>query len=620
MRSKIFKMGVLLAITLIGIHSARAADPQPYGMDWASTGDGNIDDTLKATSELEALRGTAPVSPFGLIARARGDVDRLRTVLDSFGYYEARVTISIEDRGLNDGGLGDELTAFPKERKARVSVKIDLNDLYRLRRIEIDGDVPQSAQGVLQLTSGAPAVAANVLEAGNRLLNHLQELGFAFAKVDPPIAYEDPTEPILDLRFHVETGPRASISDIRIEGLKRLHEKVVRERIALRKGQTFSPSAIERARRDLLNLGPIGSINVQLATQVDELGRVPVTFQVRERPRHAVTVNAAYSNDLGGSAGVSWTDRNVLGNAEQLALSARAINFAGGTATTGVGYDTSAKFTRPDFLRRDQSLQVTLGAIKQTLQAYNQTARTGSLTLTRKLSSVWTASVNVTAADEQILQDGKNHNYSLLGFPLVLTYDSTHLSSPLDDPLHGARATFSVAPTQARGRPNATFIISQIKAATYFDIGKFLSSNPGRSVLALRGFAGVAQGAGALSLPPDQRFYAGGSETIRGYRYQAVGPTFPDSGYPTGGTAITAGSAEFRQRYSRSWGAAVFIDGGQASASLKLVPNEIRVGVGAGIRYYTPIGPIRVDLALPTRHYSKHTDSFEIYIGLGQAF
>jgi len=67
-------------------------------------------------------------------------------------------------------------------------------------------------------------------------------------------------------------------------------------------------------------------------------------------------------------------------------------------------------------------------------------------------------------------------------------------------------------------------------------------------------------------------------------------------------------------------GAAIFIDGGQASASLKLVPNEIRVGVGAGIRYYTPIGPIRLDFAVPTRRYSKHTDRFEIYIGLGQAF
>jgi len=620
MRSKLFRIGALVAISLCGTNMTRAADPQPYGMDWASTDNGNIDDTLRATSELEALRVAAPVSPFGLIARARGDVDRLRTVLDSFGYYQARVTISIEGRGLNDGGLGDDLTGFPKDRKARVSVKVDLNDLYRLRRIEIDGEVPKSAQEVLALKTGAPAVAANVLEAGNRLLNHLQELGFAFAKVDPPVAYEDKTEPVLDVSFHVETGPRARISDIRIEGLKRLHEKLVRGRIALHKGQPFSPSAIERARRDLLNLGPIGSISVQLATQVDASGEVPVTFQVRERPRHAVTINAAYSSDLGGSGGVSWTDRNVFGNAEQLALSARAINFGGGTATTGVGYDTSAKFTQPDFLRRDQSLQVTLSAIKQSLQAYDQTAHTGSLTLTRKLSSVWAASVSVTASDEQILQDGKSHNYSLIGLPVVLSYDSTHLSSPLDDPLHGARATISVAPTEALGRPNAIFIISQIKAATYLDIGKLLSSSPGRSVLALRGFAGIAQGAGALSLPPDQRFYAGGSETIRGYRYQAVGPTFPDTGYPTGGTAIAAGSAEFRQRYGRNLGAAIFIDGGQASASLKLVPNEIRVGVGAGIRYYTPIGPIRLDFAVPTRRYSKHTDRFEIYIGLGQAF
>jgi len=108
-------------------------------------------------------------------------------------------------------------------------------------------------------------------------------------------------------------------------------------------------SAIEAARRDLLGLGPFGAISIQVGTALDPTGGVPITFTFRERLRHAVGVNSAYSTDLGGSAGVTWSDRNVFGNAEQLNIAASVINL-GGSATTGVGYDTSVKFTIPCLL------------------------------------------------------------------------------------------------------------------------------------------------------------------------------------------------------------------------------------------------------------------------------
>ncbi len=91
-------------------------------------------------------------------------------------------------------------------------------------------------------------------------------------------------------------------------------------------------------------------------------------------------------------------------NAEQLSFAASVINL-GGSDTTGVGYDTNAKYLIPDFGRRDQSLQFELRAIKQSLQAYDLTAHTTGVTLTRKLSSSWTASVGGTTADEQVTQE-----------------------------------------------------------------------------------------------------------------------------------------------------------------------------------------------------------------------
>ena len=637
---------IALALLMLGAsQNAVAADPQPYKVDIASTGHAPMDEALRATSELVSLRSTAPVSPLGLMARARGEHDRLKTVLESFGYYQGTVAITVEGLALNTAGLADTLIALPKKTDAKIAIGFGLGPLYHLRKVTVEGAIPDAARGAFSLKSGSPAVAADVLSAGASLLTALQEGGYAFAKVDPPVAYEDHTDPVLDVIFHVDAGARMTVGAILFRGLKRVHERLVRRRLTLHSGQQYSPAAIEAARHDLLTLGPFASISVQLGSVADAGGGVPVTFVFSERARHAVNLTSAYSTDLGGSGGVTWTDRNVFGNAEQLAIAANIINL-GGAATTGLGYDTSAKLTFPEYGHRDQSLQLSVEAIKQSLQAYNQKAVTTGVTVNRKLDAVWNASVGVAASEEQILQESVNYNYTLVAVPLVLSYDSTNLSSPLDDPVHGMRNSLNVTPTRSLGRPSASFIVSQIKLAAYVDVHALGLTDPGRTVIALRALAGVAQGASEFSLPPDQRFYGGGSATIRGYQYQAVGPRFPD-GTPEGGTAIAAGTIELRQRFGKNFGAAFFADAGQvrgyctvdvppppplgASAHTAVTRcTDFRVGVGAGIRYYTPIGPIRFDVAVPTHHYAPlpvvaggyntQNSNFEIYIGLGQAF
>ncbi len=620
-----------------------AADPQPYKVEIATTGNSDLDSTLKATSDLQALRSSAPVSPFGLIARARSDVDRLTTAAESFGYYQCRIVIRINGIQLGDPRLADALSALGKGQTAQVAISLTLGPVYTLRKIDIEGEIPAAlnARDTLGLRPGQPALAANVLAGASRLLSMLQEHGYAFAKVAPPVAYEAAEAPVLDLTFHVETGAQVNIGDIRIEGLQRIHESLLRKRLLLHTGDRFNPATIERARKDLLALNVFGQVSVQIGTEPDEGGGVPITFKIRERLRHAVSLNAAFSSDLGGSGGATWTDRNVFGNAEQLSIAASVINL-GGSDATGSGYDTSVKYLIPEFGHRDQTLQFAFTALKQSLLTYDQTSRTASVTLARKLSSVWSASAGFSTTDDHISQGGEIFNYTLVALPLNVAYDSTDLASPLDDPRHGYRASVSLTPTLAIGHPSSTFLITQVKAAKYFDLDWLFHEDPGRTVLALRALAGQALGAGEFSLPPDQRFYGGGSGTIRGYAYQAVGPLFPTppaintqssayksaealAGYPIGGTAITAGSVELRQRFGAAWGAAAFIDAGQASAKLQFLPDELRVGFGVGLRFYTPIGPVRADVAIPTQrgasNVSTHDDgAFQVYIGLGQAF
>ena len=95
-------------------------------------------------------------------------------------------------------------------------------------------------------------------------------------------------------------------------------------------------------------------------------------------------------------------------------------------------------------------------------------------------------------------------------------------------------------------------------------------------------------------------------------------PPFHD-GKPQGGTGVDVGSVEFRQRFGESWGAVAFVDAGQVGTTGVPFNGNASVGAGAGVRYYTAIGPIRADVAVPLTHQPKE-DAFELYLGLGQSF
>jgi translocation and assembly module TamA len=379
----------------------------------------------------------------------------------------------------------------------------------------------------------------------------------------------------------------------------------------------------------------------------DAEGRVPITFAFSEAKSHTFGVSAAYSSDLGGSGGVNWSDHNLLGGAQQLSFSATAINL-GGTASTGIGYDTKLAYTVPDFYHRDQSLELSIEALRQELQAYAENGQIASAILSRKLSSVWAISGGLSYEHEVVGQPGATcppppgtkpvevsgisvcpfsqiRTYELVLIPLAGRYDSTDLGSPLDDPTHGFRFTLNFTPTFSYGQFGTPFLVTQGTASTYFDVHKLFPSDPtGRTVIAARAMGGVAEGALWYNLPPDQRFYAGGSGTIRGYRYQSVGPQFlytngTQTGIPEGGTTLSVGNLELRQRVGTNFGFVVFVDGGGISQSPIPFSGGYRIGVGAGMRYYTSIGPIRFDFAVPTRR-GPADDRFEVYIGLGQAF
>jgi translocation and assembly module TamA len=480
----------------------------------------------------------------------------------------------------------------------------------------------------------------------------LGEDGYAFAKVDPPHAKENFSHHVLNVSIHVTPGGRYQLGEIRLQGLKTINESYVRRRLLLHSGDQYRASAIEAARRDLLAVGVFTQVSVTLDPAPDATGRIPVTFKFRERKPRTVGFTAAYSSDLGASVGVNWVKREITGNADSVTLSADVLNLGGGSASDGIGYDVNGKYLLPDWKIRDQSLQVNLGVLKQSLDAYDQKAVLTGVSVIRKLSQVWSISAGFAAEREQIIQEAPpdatesaavgctanialprvgtteprcTYDYTLLSVPLNGTFNTTGLDSPLADATHGVHASLTLTPTFSIGHPSAQFLITQLTASTYFDLHDLgLVSDGGRSVVAVRGLMGLAAGASQFDLPPDQRFYAGGSGTIRGYRYQSVGPEFSD-GNPIGGTAIDAGTIEFRQRIGTALGFAVFVDAANVSTSVNPISGALKVGVGAGLRYYTALGPLRIDLAVPVQRRTGASvvnpdESFQVYIGLGQAF
>ena len=587
-----------------------AAETVPYAVTVEATGDSALDEVVRQTSSLMTLREKAPVGPLGLVLRARDDIDRVTTALNAQGYYAGVVTVTVAGRGLDDQTLPEVLEALPAEQVAPVAIAIRPGPVFKLRRITFTGEVSPAAREALGLHPGQPALAAEVLAARDRLRAALLAEGHALVRVAEPDARLDPATEALDVAFTVEPGPVVALGPITFAGLERVTERFARGRLGLSPGERYDPARLDLARRDLSAADVFGSVLIEPADTTDASGQLPLTITVKERPRHVVNFGAAFATDQGGSLSASWEDRNVFGNAEKLVLSA-GLTQLGGTASRQPGYNIGTALTFPDWHRRDQKLTINATALREYLQAYDRTGVVLGAAVSRLLDTHLTASAGVTWTAEQITQEAITRDYLLLQLPLRLTYDST---DSVFEPRRGLRGSISVTPTQSLGKAgNASFLIGYASGSAYADI-----RGDGRTILAARALVGAITGGTTFAVPPDQRFYGGGSATVRGFRYQSIGPQFP-SGRPTGGTAMDAATVEYRQRIMADWGAAIFVDAGQVSAKGVPLDGSVHVGVGAGVRYYSSIGPIRLDLALPVTRDRKG-DTFELYIGIGEAF
>ncbi|GBR33041.1 outer membrane protein [Komagataeibacter oboediens DSM 11826] len=617
--------------------AARAADPQDYTTTLRPTGNADLDDALRASSDLLSLQKTQAVSPFALTGRIHNDYSRLISALESYGYYAGAITITVTDGGGKSGAsaagshdgrdpdLPEWMQSIPAGHRAQITISAQPGVQFRIGVVTLNpdkGDPPVNLNAdevkAFAMKSGMPAQAENVLSAGVTLQTALTEEGYALAHVSKPQAWLRPATHTLDIAYTVHRGPVVNLGAFDFAGLQRTHPAYIARRLTIAPGELYQPSRIERARQDIASTGLFADVQVNHGDTLASDGSMPLDFAFREGKRHSVGAEGGYSTDLGGRAGVTWTHNNLFGNAERLRLTA-LITGLGGSAEQGLGYDFYADLLKPDFGSRNQNMSARLEGIKQELYSYRQTALLARIGIVRRVNRHWNVSFGGQIEQEQIQQMGTTNSYFIAALPLTANYDGTGVDNPITPATHGVRMGASITPSASLTDGTSFFVIMQATVSTYFDLKNFGLSRPGRSVLAWRGTIGNVEGASTFDIPPDQRLYAGGSATVRGFRYQGVGPQFANTRYAIGGTSMDAGSFEYRQRIMQKFGAVGFIDAGQVTADRTPFQGTLRVGAGAGARYYTPIGPVRLDVAVPLNRPARG-DKWELYVGLGETF
>lgn len=559
-----------------------ATEATPYRARIPDTGDATLDALLRATSNLIALQDAAPTDAEGLAARIAAEPDSLRPVLDSEGYWAAQIAIS------RDG--------------AEVEIRVTPGPRYTLRRIAVEGSPAPD------LAPGAPARAEDVLAAEAALLTQLRRDGHPLARIERIVTVDHPAR-AMDLAFTVAPGPRADFASPEVAGTERVSPEVVRRVAALRlAGQSYSPERLARARADVAALGPFASVRIETGQALNAKGQLPVTVNLRERPFRVMSASAAYETNFGASLRLGWQHRNLLGGAENLRVELEASRI--GTDPNSFNARAAVIWRQPLPFGWDGTLVGGPSLVRERLESYDRNAFIFNLGYERRLGDRWTLSTGpIAELGESGQPGGALRPYQLAGWAFGARFDSTQ---SLLDPRSGLRAQGSLTPSYAF-QDGTAYLPLRLSGSTYLDI-----SGDGRSILALRAALGSLVNTTAPNVPPSQRFYAGGGGSVRGYDFQSIGPRTAQ-GRPAGGSSLLEGSIEWRQRFGESYGAVAFVDVGAVGTSSFAPTDALRAGAGLGFRYYTAIGPIRADVAIPLVR-QQGSGAFGFYVGIGHAF
>lgn len=579
---------VIWAVLAMLLPVQAVAQQVSYRTELTGFEDSRLRDRIEEASRLVQLAEEPPASLVALRRRAENDVGRIQDVLRSEGYYAGEVAFDMAEQ----------------DEPVRVTVTVSPGPAFTLARFEIQLEPPPPRPVTLPelgIALGARARATAVVDAQARLLRALAEQGYPLAQVTDRRVVVDHATATMTVDLLVASGPLADFGAMAVQGLAGLDEDWVRNRQPWKTGERFSIGQIEEMRKRLITSRLFSSVKLATAAEVDETGQLPVTVDLTEANHRSIGASVTWSSTEGFGSEAFWEHRNLFGAAERLRTALVVSEIRTGTDVT---------FRRPDLLMADQDLVTSFVAEEQRTDAYVTRSVGGAAGFEWLLSPVWRASAS-TALERSFEERGQNvRNYTLVSFPLEARQDNT---DDLLDPKRGNRFRVQLRPFVEALGGTAGFTSLDLQDSHYLQV----SSSP-RLILAGWGRIAAIRGASLDEVPANHRLYVGGGGSVRAYGFQRAGP-IDEAGDPTGGLSALAFGAELRARVSETIGIVPFIEAGNAYGA-KWPDDGLLWGAGLGLRYQTPIGPVRADVAMPINRRPGIDDSFQVYLSLGQAF
>jgi translocation and assembly module TamA len=274
-----------------------------------------------------------------------------------------------------------------------------------------------------------------------------------------------------------------------------------------------------------------------------------------------------------------------------------------------------AELRYSNWRRRDRSLSLRSALFSEDRDAFfNRGAEIG-VAIERETTLIWQKRWTYRVGAEALFTQERDRSgiqtslrdYVIAAAPATVAFDAT---DDLLDPREGVRFEAHLSPEASLRDQVFGYAVAQLGVSGYFPASD-------RVVLAGRALVASIAGSARRNIAPSRRLYAGGGGSVRGFGFQDIGPLDTD-GNPIGGRSKIEGSLESRFRFG-DFGAAVFADVGQVYTSSAPGFDDLRVGVGGGLRYYTSFGPIRVDAARALARRDNEPE-VAVYVSIGQAF
>ena len=564
---------------------------------------GDFDRGLRQQIEIAVGEAkTRPDSRIDARRRARDAAADALALLRSEGYYDAQVEPDVSE-------------AEPPTALLRVTP----GPRFKIQGVSVSWvgappapAVAKAAAEAAKLTPGAPGRAADVLAAEGLIVALLQAKGYADAEATPREVIVDHADNSVRPNFKIAAGGLVRLDGVKVLTSGRTSKAWVRGLAPWKSGEVYSPDAVAKLERRLLDAGVYDSVTVALAAKDQAIdGLRPVIVSLSDRKRRALELGASYSTTEGSGVDGKWIHYNVLGRADTLTLTAKAYD---------IQQNLDLELAQPDWGRADQILKVGGGLLADRTPAYDD----ADLGVRADVERHFTKTTFITVGDSfdfTLIRDKTDVNAQGLpvGVDLKLfiatllgAFTLDRSNDPLD-PTRGWRLDARTEPTFITGDRQLVYLKTQAQASGYlpFDAA-------GDTVVAARVKVGSVLGGSIPDVPADRRFFAGGGGSVRGFGYQDVGPRLSDN-TPEGGLSLVETSLELRRRITPQWGVVAFVDAGTVGSSPTPTFHQISAGAGLGVRYNLGFGPLRLDIATPLN--PRQGDSpIQVYISIGQSF